>query len=255
MQIQELIILTLLSLSLSLKDTPKVEVQIPENQPISDNQFRSYTLEEIEKLDKKIEEAYKNSYNRDRLCSDRSDIYKQLALKKVDSIFKPCISKLLKMTKVPLVFPPLAPIDSFENVKHYAYISSYGTDINKYRITITWNILERYQTNVSFVSGEELTSKFPTLSSIFVRDYSDLKNLEVRNPTQYKGIYNLASSPVSLSKGKMGYYIPMICGAHCHGSYSRVLWENNGYAYEVGINRHVKEQVIELANSTINNQY
>jgi hypothetical protein len=69
-------------LCLSPKDAPKVEVPIPEKQPIAEDQFRSYSLEEIAKLDKQIEEAYKNSYNRDRLCSDRSDIYKKLALKK-----------------------------------------------------------------------------------------------------------------------------------------------------------------------------
>jgi hypothetical protein len=255
MQIQELIILTLLSLSLSLKDTPKVEVQIPEKQPISDNQFRSYTLEEIEKLDEKIEETYKNSYNRDRLCSDRSNAYKKLPLNKVDPIFRPCISKLLAMTEVPLVFPPLPTVPLFaRDRKHYAYIDGYGIDINKYRVVLTWNILERYQSNVTYFSGEKLTPKFPSLASIFDRDGSYLKDYAKNNPERYRTPY-LESGAVSLSKGKIGYYIASTCGAHCHGSYSKVLWEDNGYVYQAGILLGSKKSTIELANSTINNQF
>jgi hypothetical protein len=255
METHALVILTILSLCLSPKDAPKVEVPIPEKQPIAEDQFRSYSLEEIAKLDKQIEEAYKNSYNRDRLCSDRSDIYKKLALKKVDPIFRPCISKLLKMTRVPLVFPSIPTVPSFvTDRKHYAYIDGYGIDINKYRVTLTWNILERYQSDVVYVAGEKLTPQFPSLAAIFERDYSYLKSYAARNPERYRRPF-LESGAVSLSKGKIGYYIPYTCGAHCHGSYSKVLWEDNGFVYQVGIHMGHKEEIIKLANSTINNQY
>jgi hypothetical protein len=250
METQALLILTILSLGLSLKDTPKVEVQIPEEQSIAEDQFRSYSLEEIAKLDKQIEKVYENSYNRDRLCA-----YTELSLKKINPIFKPCISKLLEMTRIPLVFPPLVSIPTYiSDSKHFAYIDGYGTDINKYRVVLTWNILERYQSDFSYFSGEKLTPQFPSLAAIFERDYSYLKSYAARNPDRYRSKY-LESGDVYLSKGKMGYYTPYTCGAHCHGSYSSVLWEDNGYVYQVGIHMGNKEETIKLANSTINNQY
>jgi hypothetical protein len=256
MNIQEYIVLIFLSLWLPHNDAAKVEVPISDRQSRTGDELRAYNLEEIEKLDKQIEEAYKNSYNRARLCSDRSNAYKELSLKKIDPIFRPCISKLQEMTRVPLVFPPVAPIPSYINDrKHYAYIDGYGIDINKYRVVLTWGIRERYQSNFSYVSGERLTPQFPSLTAIFERDYSDLKSLEVRNPAQYKGIYQQASRAISLNKGKIGYYIRFTCGAHCHGSYSSVLWEDSGYVYRVGIHMGGKKETIELANSTINNQY
>lgn len=256
METQALVILTLLSLCLSPKDPPKVEVQILEKQTVSEDRLRSYSLEEIAKLDKQIEKVSENRYNRDRLCSDRSNAYTELSLKKIDPIFRPCISKLTKMTKVPIVFPPIAPTPSYINDrKHYAYIDGYGIDVNKYRVVLTWNILERYQSDFSYFSGEKLTSKFPTLLSIFVRETQYQRDIMTsKNPEQYRTTL-IAKSLVGLVNGKEGYYIPLTCGAHCHGSYSRILWENNGYVYHVGINSPGKEKVIELANSTINNQY
>ena len=242
METHALVILTILSLCLSPKDAPKVEVPIPEKQPIAEDQFRSYSLEEIAKLP---DTEYV------KFCSDRSDIYKKLALKKVDPIFRPCISKLLKMTKVPLLFPPIAPINLFlKDRKHYAYISG---DVNSYTIGITWDLLERYQTNVAYFSGERLSSNSPNLALRFEKSISYLRNLSNRVPSRYKKYY-LESGVVSLVKGVDGYYLAGVCGANCHGAYSSVMWEQNGYLYKIAIKLGEKERLIELANTAIKNQ-
>ncbi|AFY72858.1 hypothetical protein Syn7502_00719 [Synechococcus sp. PCC 7502] len=246
MQIQELVILTLLSATLQLKyNTPKVEVQIPEKQTIAEDRLKSFSLEEIGKL-ADTEDA--------KFCSDSSDIYKKLALKKVDPIFRPCISKLLKMTKVPLIFPSTVPIPSYlKDRKHYAYIDAYGTNTNRYSIGITWGLLERYQTNVAFFSGEKLTSSSPSLAIRFKKSISDLRGLSNLEPRRYEKSYS-ESGAVSLTKGVDGYYVAGICGANCHGNFSHVSWEQNGYLYTVAIKLGKKKTVIEIANSVINNQ-
>lgn len=41
---------------------------------------------------------------------------------------------------------------------------------------------------------------------------------------------------------------------NCHTAYSRVLWEQNGYQYEIGIKMGRQEEVVEAANSAIANQ-
>lgn len=56
---------------------------------------------------------------------------------------------------------------------------------------------------------------------------------------------------VTLANGIKGYFIPYVCGANCDDS--KVIWEQNGYRYLVGLKRGDKKTVIEMANSAIKN--
>ncbi len=74
------------------------------------------------------------------------------------------------------------------------------------------------------------------------------------------GFEPVAQSPnpqqtVTLAKGIQGYFIPYVCGANC--SDSKVVWEEGGYRYSVGIKggsldpEAEVQQLIEMANSAI----
>jgi hypothetical protein len=60
-------------------------------------------------------------------------------------------------------------------------------------------------------------------------------------------------SEVTLAKGIHGYFIPFVCGANCDTS--KVIWEQNGDRYKVGIRYASKTTVVELANSVIQNEW
>jgi hypothetical protein len=57
---------------------------------------------------------------------------------------------------------------------------------------------------------------------------------------------------VSLAQGIQGYFLPFVCGANCDTS--KVIWEQNGDRYTVGIRYASKATVIDFANSVIQNE-
>jgi hypothetical protein len=54
---------------------------------------------------------------------------------------------------------------------------------------------------------------------------------------------------VVLANGLTAYFIPYVCGANCDDS--KVIWEQNGYRYLVGLKAEKKKTVVEMANSAI----
>jgi hypothetical protein len=215
----------------------------------SSYEIPSYSLKELFNLSKKVD----NEWN--KLCTDPSNTYLKLPLKRVDPVLRPCVSDLLKHTTVPPLFPPTIPkYLSPDARKHYAYTIP---DKNKKRYTVglTWSPREYYQANVAYFSGEELTSELPNLLAYYNKEVSFLREASQKKETysRFRDAYRESGS-VKLTNGIDGYYIDAVCGANCHGAYSRVIWQQNNYIYKIAIKLGHKKDVIETANEAINNQ-
>jgi hypothetical protein len=56
---------------------------------------------------------------------------------------------------------------------------------------------------------------------------------------------------VNLAQGIQGYFIPWICGATCNDA--KVVWDQQGYRYSVGIKVGDQAELMAMANSAIEN--
>lgn len=155
-------------------------------------------------------------------------------------IFRPVLSQLITKTRVPLALPAYVPREDYP-----LYVTVNAAEPGQYELTIgdsqdcSGGNYCRYGT----VSGQRLTSSTPSVEE----EYAFLSEPQYQ-PTQ--------RSPekmgrVTLANGIRGYFIPYVCGANCDDS--KVIWEQNGYRYSVGLKRADKKVVVEMANSAIQN--
>jgi hypothetical protein len=196
--------------------------------------------------------SYRPEPPRYKLCNDRSNTYLKLPLKTVAPIFRPCAMDFLYRTQVPIVLPHAIP-ERFTNGSQYdlRYVSFYipFTNSRQYSIAISWKADEHYQTEGIWFSGEKLTPRSTSLNA----DYE--KRVQYIRSTPFFLAKQESPSPkVKLSHGIDGYYIPYICGASCHGAYSIVVWDSQGYRYNVAIKMGKRAEVTALANAAIDNQ-
>jgi hypothetical protein len=59
---------------------------------------------------------------------------------------------------------------------------------------------------------------------------------------------------VTLGNGSEGYFTPGMCGANCHGAFSSIIWDQDGYRYSISIKLGSKEKLLEIVNAAIENQ-
>lgn len=183
--------------------------------------------------------------------------------KTVVSVFYPIIQSLQQRTIVPIVLPTILPDDalvpidginqpyidvpvasngSFENI--YASISE--VDRTHYEISLDATADCQGADKCSFgeVSAQALTPQTPSIQSEYAFEADpDFHPIE-RSPEQM--------GEVSLTHGIKGYFVPFVCGANCDTS--KVVWEQNGYRYGVGIRYASKATMVQMANSAIENE-
>jgi hypothetical protein len=184
-------------------------------------------------------------------------------VKTVLSAFQPIAQLLQHQTIVPIVLPtiipnealipvnginqsyinvPVASDGSFENI--YASISQ--VDRTHYEISLdaTADCQGADQCSFGVVSAQALTPQTPSVQSEYAFESEpDFHPME-RSPEQM--------GEVALTHGIKGYFVPFVCGASCDTS--KVVWDQNGYRYEVGIRYASKATMVQMANSAIENE-
>lgn len=153
-------------------------------------------------------------------------------------IFRSLLSQLTTKTRVPLLLPAYVPQEDYP-----LYVTVNTAQPGQYELTIgaTEDCSGGNYCRYGTISGQRITSSTPSVAE----EYAFLNDPQYQ-PTQ--------RSPekmgrVTLANGIKGYFIPYVCGANCDDS--KVIWEQNGYRYLVGLKSGDKKTVIEMANSAI----
>jgi hypothetical protein len=168
-------------------------------------------------------------------------------LKTIPPALEAIASELPTVTQVPLLLPARLPKGKNEPPL-YATVTVRNT--TQYEIILGW-AEDCHGGNAcrwGTLSGERLTPNTPSLTKQFA-DYRD-PTYEPwdKLPEDVKQQFG----PVSLSRGREGFFVPGICGANCGDS--MLFWEQNGFRYMVGVKAGERKALIELANSVIENQ-
>lgn len=153
-------------------------------------------------------------------------------------IFHSVLSELKTKTRMPLMLPAYVPQEDYS-----LYVTVNTAEPEQYELTIgdSENCDGGNYCRYGTVSGQKITSSTPSIE----QEYSFL------NDPQYKPTERSPEKMgrVTLLNGIKGYFIPYVCAANCDDS--KVVWEQNGYRYLVGLKRADKKAVVEMANSTI----
>lgn len=147
-------------------------------------------------------------------------------------------SKLKAKTRVPLKLPTRIPQEDYP-----LYITVNTATSEQYELTIgtdkdcSGGNYCRYGT----ISGRKISPSTPSVEE----EYAFLND-----PTYQPSVRSTKKmGKVALANGIQGYFIPYVCGANCDDS--KVIWEQNGYRYLVGIKSGDKKTVVDMANSAI----
>jgi len=193
-------------------------------------------------------------------CTDDPKSIANLPLRYVLPEFRKCVAELAQQTQVPILLPAKYSRKLSEEYLFYTYIreksphedSQYTSasrsikakDSQRYVIGITHRPGNYYTALVGYITGKKITSNTPTLEAI--KRAWDTKGGWVKSHHH--------SQAVVLMNGISAYYFPPVCGVNCQAAYGRVVWEQNGYQYKIGVRMGRREHVVELANSAIANQ-
>lgn len=96
-----------------------------------------------------------------------------------------------------------------------------------------------------FISGKRIYFDTPPITET----YSFHKDPEFQPPARSPEAEEFG--PISLSNGRSGFFIPYVCGASCDTS--KVIWDEEGIRYTVGIRYAAKATMIQMAESAIVN--
>ncbi len=158
--------------------------------------------------------------------------------RQINPIFRPIVPELEAKTRVPLLLPSLVPQPGFPL---YATVNS--ATVDAYELTIgdreqcSGGNYCRYGT----VSGEKTTPSIPSVEQQYAFMHDPSYQPTERSPEKM--------GRVVLTNDVRGYFIPYVCGANCDDA--KVIWEQNGYRYLVGLKRGDKKAVVQMANSAI----
>lgn len=203
-----------------------------------------------EQLRNDLDQANDTIAKQQKLCFDSSDAYLGLPLKIVAPHFKYCAADLLQITQVPVILPTTVP-QGLHTRRLHAYVdffySSHDTNIDRYRLGLTWFPGEYYQANTAYFEGERLTLQ----SSTLLAEYE--KQIAWMQLPHYQ-IQKQESGAVELANGITGYYIASACGANCFSAYESVIWEQNGYRYRIALKVPQKSDLLAVVNDAIQNQ-
>lgn len=151
------------------------------------------------------------------------------------------ISKLKAKTRVPLKLPTQIPQEDYP-----LYITVNTVTPDQYELTIgtdkdcSGGNYCRYGT----ISGQRVTASTPSVED----EYAFLND-----PSYQPSVRSTEKmGKVALDNGVEGYFIPYVCGANCDDS--KVIWEQNGYRYLIGVKSGDKKTVVDMANSAISSR-
>lgn len=151
------------------------------------------------------------------------------------------ISKLKAKTRIPLKLPTFIPQENYP-----LYITVNTVTPDQYELTIgtdkdcSGGNYCRYGT----ISGQRVTASTPSVED----EYAFLNDPSYQPSVRSKE----KMGKVALDNGVEGYFIPYVCGANCDDS--KVIWEQGGYRYLVGIKSGDKKTVVGIANSAISSR-
>ncbi|HEY9644989.1 MAG TPA: hypothetical protein V6C88_01395 [Chroococcidiopsis sp.] len=183
--------------------------------------------------------------------------------KTVLPLFQPFIQPLQLQTQVPLVLPTVIPTDAVVPAPHgerpyidvpiaanghfqTSYASILAASSDRYEISLDAVSGCRGADRCSFgvLSGEVVYQNTPSILSRYAFEHAPDFQPKGRSPESMEAVL--------LTRGLSGYFIPFVCGANCDSS--KVIWEQNGYRYSVGICYGAEATVVEMANSAIANE-
>ncbi|XGV96383.1 MAG: hypothetical protein ACAF41_27085 [Leptolyngbya sp. BL-A-14] len=204
----------------------------------------------------------------DQRCVKRPDLIKKMPLRYIPPLFRSCASYIYQNSKVPIVLPAIAHpkgwekyyIEEFSPHVYYPYIDQ----ITSFQYRLNWSGKPKNVSsgdprktslyNEGFTSGEKIGFNSPSLASLhaeFRRNALRIFPIGVKRLPS--GAPELGGS-VALLKGIIGYYFPAMCGANCHNAFAQIVWDQGDYRYTVALIMSRREEIIEMANSAINNQ-
>ncbi|MFM7447987.1 MAG: hypothetical protein ACKO24_05250 [Leptolyngbyaceae cyanobacterium] len=184
--------------------------------------------------------------------------------KAVLPIFQPILEQLQRQTRIPVVLPtdiptkaavpnstgetqtyidvPTTPDGKFQKV--YAHIIDAQPD--RYEISLDATSTCQGQDSCSFglLSGQQLHQGDQPMQAAYAFEQAPDFQPTGRSPEPM--------GEVALARGIPGYFVPFVCGANCDTA--KVIWEQNGYRYKVGIRYAAKATVVHFANSAIQNE-
>lgn len=157
---------------------------------------------------------------------------------KPNQIFLAVRAELAAKTRVPLMLPDYIPKESYP-----LYVTINTAQLEHYELTIgaTPDCSGGNYCRYGTVSGQRITASAPTVE----QEYAFMNDPSYR-PTERSP---QKMGRVVLTNGIKAYFIPYVCGANCDDS--KVIWEQNGYRYLVGLKAENKRTVVEMANSAI----
>jgi hypothetical protein len=145
--------------------------------------------------------------------------------------FRPVVFALRGRTRVPLVIPPSLP--KSEGVDRF-FCTVITLKRNEYEVIIGW------------------ATECDGGNACRVGSFSGRRSRGSR--IEGSGNYRFESRRarrVRLRGGIIGYFVDSTCGANC--SDSKVYWKRGGYEYMVGLKAARMANVVQLANSAIQN--
>jgi hypothetical protein len=182
--------------------------------------------------------------------------------KTVLPLFQPILSSLERQTQVPIVLPTIIPTVAVVTVDGntgayidvpitedghfrdtYASISDASTDSYEISLDATSDCQGADRCSFGLLGGQVVYQNTPSIQSEYAFELAPDFQPPARSPE--------LMGEVDLANGIKGYFVPYVCGANCDTS--KVLWEQNGYRFKVGIRYASKATMVEMANSAINN--
>jgi hypothetical protein len=174
------------------------------------------------------------------------------AVPNLDQRYQPILTEL-QMTGIPLRLPTYAPATTTirsrdpkvtaETLKMPVFVHLNEDTPNGYIITLGYSETcdGGNSCRLGTLSAQRLTKGTPSIDE----QYAFMKS-----GAQFKGKRSQElMATVSLTQGVKGQFIPWICGANCNDA--KVVWDQDGYRYFVGIKVGDKGSLVQMANSAI----
>lgn len=147
----------------------------------------------------------------------------------------------LEPTGVPLRLPTKTFVSGAKPLQ--VYLDSGNPSANGYDISIGYRKGCDFANScrIGSVEAGRLSERSPSL------DKAHPPEPDVNGVVRHRSDEEAGS--VSLEGGIQGYFVPWVCGASCNDA--QVYWDENGFRYAVGIKVGNKNNLIQMANSTI----
>ncbi len=181
-----------------------------------------------------IGKTYANPF----FTSNPIDLAQAGSERQIDPVFRPIVAELETKTRVPLLLPSLVPQPGFPL---YATVNSATVDAYELTIGDRENCSGGNYCRFGSISGQKVTPSTPAIE----KEYSFMNDPGYRPSKRSEEPMGW----VVLTNGIRGYFVPYVCGANCDDS--KVVWEQNGYRYLVGLKVGDKKTVVAMATSAI----